>query len=63
MAKAANTNTFIVSILYQQGASWQGTIRWTNQRKEQHFRSELELLTLISEALTSGNAGEVSKEV
>lgn len=54
--KPVKSATFIITIHYQQNGSWQGTIRWTNGRKEQYFRSELELITLIDEAVQAGNA-------
>jgi hypothetical protein len=43
--------TFIVHVQFRQNASWQGTIQWVNSKKTQRFRSSLELIKLISEAL------------
>lgn len=43
--------TFIVQVEFCQNASWQGKIAWTDQKKEQNFRSALELLKLMDEAL------------
>ena len=42
---------FLVRIQYQQHASWQGTIQWLDNRKTLPFRSALELLLLMEEAL------------
>lgn len=46
-------STFIVQIQFCQNSSWQGTVAWTEQKKEQRFRSALELIRLIDEALIS----------
>ena len=46
-------STFVVQVQFCQNASWQGTIAWTEQKKEQRFRSALELVKLIDEALSA----------
>ncbi len=46
-----NTNTFVVQILSQQNATWQGRVTWTDKNQVQNFRSALELLKLIDGAL------------
>lgn len=43
--------SFIVNILQQQNASWQGTITWVDENKTQNFRSALELIRLIDSTL------------
>jgi len=43
--------SFLVEILYQQNATWQGTIKWINEGKSQNFRSALELLRLIDSTM------------
>ena len=52
------SNTFIVKILNQQNATWQGSVTWTEEQKVQNFRSALELLKLISEALEGDSGAE-----
>ncbi len=42
--------TFAVKVLFRQNASWQGSISWIGQGKEQSFRSALELVFLIDSA-------------
>ena len=42
--------TFLVSVLFRQNASWQGTVRWVEEKKEVNFRSALELLHIINSA-------------
>lgn len=45
--------TFIVQVHYRQNATWQGAVRWVEQKKTRHFRSALELLTLMNGALAA----------
>jgi len=43
---------FKVNILFRQSASWQGSMIWTDKNVETHFRSALEFVKLLDEALT-----------
>ena len=43
--------TFVVRILFRQNASWQGSVTWLEGKREQSFRSVLELILLMSTAL------------
>jgi hypothetical protein len=47
--------TFSIRILFRQNASWQGLITWMEGRREQSFRSVLELTFLIDSALSSSD--------
>lgn len=49
----ASNNTFIVQVMYQQNDTWQGTVKWVERHKEQHFRSALELIRMIDDAVKS----------
>ena len=44
--------TFRISVLFRQNASWQGTVLWVDRDMESQFRSALELIGLIDNALT-----------
>ena len=44
--------TFNLKVVFRQNASWQGYLTWLDQGKEESFRSFLELLKLIDDALT-----------
>lgn len=44
--------TFTVRILFRQNASWQGSVTWLEGRQEQSFRSVLELILLMDNALS-----------
>ena len=43
--------TFVVKILSKQNATWQGNVTWVEEQKTQNFRSALELIKMIDEAL------------
>lgn len=43
--------TFSVRILFRQNASWQGSVSWLEGKKEENFRSVLELILLMDGAL------------
>ena len=44
--------TFSVRILFRQNASWQGSVTWLDESREESFRSVLELILLMDSALT-----------
>ena len=43
--------TFEISVKFMQNASWQGQIHWIEKNQKQNFRSALEMLKLMDEAL------------
>ena len=43
--------TFVVRIQYTQNNSWQGSITWTEKNMTEHFRSALEMMQLMHNAL------------
>lgn len=49
--KTNQSNTFIVKIIDCQNATWQGSVTWVDEQREQHFRSALELLKLMDGAI------------
>jgi hypothetical protein len=58
--------TFIVQVLNNKNATWQGTVNWIDERRTQPFRSTLELLKLIDSALEEAasadrEAGSISR--
>ena len=48
--------TFVVRILFRRNATWQGTVSWREKRSQVNFRSFMELLLLMQEAV--GRTGE-----
>ncbi|MFT5872130.1 MAG: hypothetical protein ACI8WT_001058 [Clostridium sp.] len=47
------STSFIVRIKYRQNTSWQGSIQWLGGKQTRHFRSCLELIMLVEQALNS----------
>lgn len=45
-------SSFLIRIQYRQNASWQGMIQWLDGKKSRHFRSFLEMVMLMQEALS-----------
>ena len=43
--------TFAMRVLFRQNASWQGSLTWLEEDREESFRSVLELLLLMHSAL------------
>jgi len=43
--------TFEITVKFQQNATWQGTIHWFEKNQKQNFRSTLEMLKLMDEAI------------
>ena len=48
--------TFEIAVKFRQNATWQGQVLWTEKNLKRNFRSALEMLLLMSEAL-SGDYG------
>lgn len=53
-AEDKNKNTFIVKINNQQNGTWQGQVIWAEENRNEHFRSLLELIKLMDDAMTQG---------
>jgi len=49
--QALKDRTFIVKVKYNQNYSMQGSVQWIEQGKIVNFRSEMELLSLLGEAV------------
>ena len=49
--------TFLIKVLDKQHGTWQGSILWAEGKKDQYFRSALELLKLIDEAVSQNEKG------
>ena len=50
--------TFVIEVVDQQNASWQGSVNWINTGKKENFRSALELIRLIDSALEEDRKAE-----
>ena len=60
--KQKNTRTFLIKIMDQQNGTWQGSVTWVDEQREQYFRSTLELLKLIDGALKKRNDDEENSD-
>lgn len=46
-------SNFLITVHQQENHSWQGVVEWLDTGKKIHFRSELELLSLMQQAVQS----------
>ena len=46
--------TFQITVCFQRNSTWQGSILWMERNETQNFRSVLELLILMDEAISEG---------
>ena len=58
MGKENNTGTFIVKIINQQNSTWQGSLTWVEEQKTEYFRSALELIKMMDEAVGTNSVSE-----
>lgn len=54
---------FLVRVLYRQNSSWQGTIQWLDESKTLSFRSMLEMIHLMEEAIHMDAAHERDRQL
>ena len=47
--------TFEISVKFMQNSTWQGQIHWVEKNQKQNFRSALEMLKLMDEALADSS--------
>ncbi len=43
--------TFVIHVKHCQNSTWQGTVTWAEENKQENFRSVLELLKLLDGAV------------
>ena len=60
--KNENQN-FVVTVRSQENHTWQGTVSWVEGKRQEHFRSVLELLKLIDSVVTTDTDDEEVLEV
>jgi hypothetical protein len=54
--------TFIVQVQFRQNATWQGTITWAEEKKTSRFRSTLEMVKLMDNALAENGDANFAPE-
>ena len=52
-----NRQTFLVHIVENQNATWQGDVTWLDEEKKESFRSLLELIKLMDMAVGACEIG------
>lgn len=55
--RRGNKATFELQVLFRQHSSWQGVIVWRERKREEPFRSVLELVMLMDSALRTTQEG------
>lgn len=50
---AGKTATFSLRVMFRRNASWQGTLVWLEEKQSQSFRSVLEMIMLMDNAVES----------
>ena len=51
--------TFLIRVLFRQNTSWQGCLTWVDGGREQSFRSVLELILLLHNALEQSDTVKI----
>lgn len=54
LERKGKLGSFSVRVQFRRNASWQGTLRWIDKNKEEYFRSTLEMIMLMDNALCGG---------
>lgn len=52
--------TFIIEVMDTKNSSWQGKVNWVDGKKEQTFRSVMELLRLIDSVVAENEERQLS---
>lgn len=54
--------TFVVRIQDCQNSTWQGSVLWAEKQQKQYFRSTLELMLLLEEAVEADRGRTVAEK-
>lgn len=61
--RTKKADTFLVKITDHEHATWQGKVTWIEGQREQYFRSALELIKLIDDAVEKEQEMEGGNDV
>ena len=61
--KRKKSDTFLIKIIEHKNATWQGKVTWVEEQCEQYFRSALELIKLIDDAVEKEQEMEGGNDV
>ncbi|MEI7885075.1 MAG: hypothetical protein WCI30_06960 [Clostridia bacterium] len=56
--KTGKKATFTMHVQFRQNATWQGTLQWLEGKQTERFRSELEMLKLMINAIDFSNEND-----
>ena len=59
--QGTGNQSFVVTVRSQENHTWQGTVSWVEGKKQENFRSVLELLKLMDSAILSDDEKEAVK--
>ncbi len=54
------TTDFLIRVMFRENTTWQGEVHWLDSDKKRSFRSSLELLHLMQEAMDEADAPSAS---
>ena len=57
-----NKGSFIIKVEESQRGTWQGKVVWADEDTTEHFRSALELLQLVDEAINAARGSELAQK-
>lgn len=50
----SGNHSFVITVRNRENHTWQGTVSWIEGKKQENFRSVLELLKLMDSAISNG---------
>lgn len=53
--EVGNMGTFVIKVKYRQHSTWQGEVEWIEKKETKMFRSTMELVKMIDEALEASS--------
>ncbi len=56
--RAIGGSSFLVKIIFRKGVNWQGEVHWLETDKKKKFRSSMELIMLMQEAMDETGSPE-----
>ena len=57
-----NKGTFIIKVEDCQRGTWQGKVVWADEETTEYFRSALELLQMVDEAINAARGSELAQK-
>ena len=60
--QGTGSQSFVVTVRSHENHTWQGTVSWVEGKKQENFRSVLELLKLIDSAVETESEEDTAEE-